>query len=374
MIFARSLAISVCRLLCLCVLSLPDRQIEAGEQGRPHQSPISYSHQVKPLLMRNCAGCHGPDAWWSTPYQQGLDVTTYAGLMKGGIRGADVVPGSPRTSRLQQYVETGVMPFTGEKLKSSDLQLLSAWIKEGAKEDHEALPSVHVILENVPLKKQKSQNDDWYPYEDIVCHIPVESYATIIVSDPATGTVLSKRGGAVLKNGGGLGTGASTNGWLNWSLNQDRDNHAPNVKFPDLVSIELVIEDFKEMPWGTEFGVTRVTPDNLATTYYTPRRNSVFLPQPISLKRNQYGQFRYLLEGDADVDIGIVNIDNQRNPPVYKDRQSDLKAGEKTYPWNLKDNQGKLVVPGGYVARFRSKTRNTNIPVNDVCVVFHVLP
>ena len=380
MIFAHRSVISICCLLCLSFLNLIDRRTEAGEQGQPQRPPISYSRQIKPVLMVHCAGCHGPDNWFGgLPYEHDLDVTTYTGLMRGGTRGADVVPGSPGTSRLQQYIEMGKMPFKGNKLQESELQLVSTWIQEGAKEDHDEPPSIHVVLENVPLVQRKAKGPT-YPYERILCRIPVESYATIIISDPVNGKILSKKGGAVSREPE-MGSAASVKMmsppysdsrqlWLDWSLDELLYDVERGTELPHVVSIELVIEDFKEVPWGAEFGVTRDIPG----ARYIPRRNSMFLPQPISIEHSHSGQFHYTLEGDADVDIEIVALEHQRNPPVYEDRQSDLKAGEKTYPWNLKDNQGKLVVPGGYVARFRSKTRNTNIPVNDVCVVFHVLP
>lgn len=374
--FVRLLVIQICFLLSLPFIDLGIRHTEADRQTPEEHVRISYSLQIKPLLMLHCAGCHGPDNWYEFgPYVSDFDVTTYEGLIKGGAdqrRGfrPDILPGFPERSQLQQYIESGKMPYHSEKLQPTELQLLSTWIKEGAKEDLNEVPSVHVVLEDVPLITREGATN--YPSESIVCHIPVESYATIIITDPKTG-IVRKSTGAILKvaKNGQLvpGSAASTDGWLVWSLPQELRGFDI---YPKVVSIELVIQSFKEMPWGAEFGVTRVLPED--RSWKVTRPNSGFLPQPISLSTNHQGHFHYLLDGDADVDIGIVNIDKQRTPPIYADHQSDLKAGEKTYPWNLKDNQGKTVAAGGYVARFRSRTRNTNIPVNDICVVFQLLP
>jgi mono/diheme cytochrome c family protein len=378
MSLARSLISLVGFLLIVCFTDSGNGRIRASKQETSPAQSVSYSRQIKPLLAIRCSGCHGPDPWWAEPYQHGFDVTSYESLIKGGDAGAEILPGQPDASRMVHYIrDPGPkrMPFVGAPLSPSQIQLISTWIKEGAKQDHADLPSVHILLDDVQLIKDKKKDDAEFPYEDIVCRIPVESYATIIISDPATGKVLSKRGGPVQRVHGrdrDLGSAASTEGWLFWSLSGFRDNNAPKVKLPDVVSIELVIEDFDQMPWGAEFGISRDSLKNQRSN--APRQSSVFLPEPISLKNNQSGQFTYRLDGDADVDIGIVDILKQRGPLVFKDHQSDLKEGQKTYPWNLRDTQGNRVSAGGYVARFRSTTRNSDIPVNDVCVVFQVLP
>jgi hypothetical protein len=294
--------------------------------------------------------------------------------------GPDIVPGNPEQSRIVQYIrgtDPKRMPFAGAPLLPTEIELIARWIREGAKEDEAELRTIRVVLDNVRLVKAKKPGDFEFPYEDILCRIPVESYATITITDQRAGTVVAKRGGAIqnVRNGTerDLGSAAQAGGWLYWSLNRSNDNFAPDVSFPDVVSIELLIEDFETVPWGAEFGVQRRSNKTSSETsgLYT---QSTFVPQPISLQSHQTGQFTYHLDGDADVDIGIVNLLDQRGPLVFQDHKADLQAGVKTYPWNLKDNNGNLVSPAGYVARFRSSTRNLNIPVNDICIVFQVLP
>jgi mono/diheme cytochrome c family protein len=44
--------------------------------------PVSYFRDVRPILRANCAGCHKPGK-----KKGGLDVTTYAALLRGGESG-----------------------------------------------------------------------------------------------------------------------------------------------------------------------------------------------------------------------------------------------------------------------------------------------
>jgi hypothetical protein len=136
-----------------------------------------------------------------------------------------------------------------------------------------------------------------------------------------------------------------------------------------MIDIDLVIKYNKGDLRGTEFGLIR------KGTYddYKPYVESSFARNPISISKDKSGIFTYVLNGRADVDIEIANLQSQKTI-VFKDRKNDLRAGNKTYPWNLHGKNGKYVSPGTYVARFRSKARNTDIPVNDVCVVFKVHP
>src|SRR5579863_7210291 len=56
----------------------------------------SYYHDVRPILQRQCQGCHQPNLKSSD-----LDLTTYEGFAKGGKRG-------PASAVLLKYV-TGEM-------------------------------------------------------------------------------------------------------------------------------------------------------------------------------------------------------------------------------------------------------------------------
>lgn len=93
----------------------------------------SFHRDVRPLLQKNCAGCHQPSMKSS-----GLDLTTYAAFKAGGKRGAAFVAGSPDDSITVKYM-TGAMkpsmPLGQPVLPEADVAIVREWIKAGAKDD-----------------------------------------------------------------------------------------------------------------------------------------------------------------------------------------------------------------------------------------------
>jgi mono/diheme cytochrome c family protein len=85
--------------------------------------------QAAKILSANCTGCHG-----AALKNSGLDLRTRDGLLKGGERGPALVPGSPETSRLFQFVSHAAQPSMppGRKLPDADIQTLRLWIAKGA--------------------------------------------------------------------------------------------------------------------------------------------------------------------------------------------------------------------------------------------------
>lgn len=97
---------------------------------------VSYSNDVQPLLARNCVECHSPGMPGTEA--SGLDMTSYPSLMKGGKFGPLIKPGDAFTSALNMLVEgraspTIRMPHGKEKLGAAELEMLKAWVNDGAK-------------------------------------------------------------------------------------------------------------------------------------------------------------------------------------------------------------------------------------------------
>ncbi len=85
-----------------------------------------YYRDVRPVLQRQCQGCHQPNLKSSD-----LDLTTYEGLAKGGKHGPG--PGS-----IVKYVAGEVkpqMPLGQPPLAAEQIELLRAWVAAGAKDD-----------------------------------------------------------------------------------------------------------------------------------------------------------------------------------------------------------------------------------------------
>lgn len=104
--------------------------------GACTQKSVSFSGDVQPILKARCLECHVPGG--DGYIKSGFDMTSYDTLMKGGKFGPLVKPGDPLTSALNMLVEGRAaskmrMPHGREKLSDHEIETLSAWVKQGAK-------------------------------------------------------------------------------------------------------------------------------------------------------------------------------------------------------------------------------------------------
>src|SRR5439155_17107593 len=96
------------------------------------RKPVSYEKEIQPIFKARCLSCHKPEK------KKGkLDLSTYADLMKGGKQGAPVKPGDPTKSLIVEMISGSEpeMPEKGDKLKPEQVDLISRWIQEGAKQN-----------------------------------------------------------------------------------------------------------------------------------------------------------------------------------------------------------------------------------------------
>jgi len=85
---------------------------------------------VQAVFTANCAGCHSGDR-----PKAGIDLTSYAGVMKGGGEGPVIKAGDPAGSILVQAMRgqgRKQMP-PGKALAEDKIALVEAWVKNGAK-------------------------------------------------------------------------------------------------------------------------------------------------------------------------------------------------------------------------------------------------
>src|SRR5262245_33509738 len=89
-----------------------------------------FESRIRPLLVTHCYDCHTDAA------KGGLRVDSREALLKGGNRGAAIVPGKPEEGLLIRSVsyihETLRMPKGRAKLKDEEIADLRQWIKDGA--------------------------------------------------------------------------------------------------------------------------------------------------------------------------------------------------------------------------------------------------
>lgn len=91
-----------------------------------------FNAQVAPIFKKYCNGCHNADE-----KEGGLILESFDAALKGGKRGAVIVPGKSDLSRLVLTVEKKVKPVMppegNEGPKAEEIAILKAWIDAGAK-------------------------------------------------------------------------------------------------------------------------------------------------------------------------------------------------------------------------------------------------
>jgi WD40 repeat protein len=115
---------------------------------------VSFDKQIRPILARNCAGCHQPAS-----RQSGLSLATFADFQTGGRKGPAFIAGNPEKSVIISYL-TGEtkpqMPFGGKPLPDEQIELIRSWIREGAKNDStdqplDAAPAGPIVYHAAPV-------------------------------------------------------------------------------------------------------------------------------------------------------------------------------------------------------------------------------
>jgi hypothetical protein len=102
--------------------------------------PIDFNRDIRPILSNNCFFCHGPDSKERKGGKDGLRFDTPEGILADlGNGTAAVVPGKPEQSSLLKRIKSTdpdeLMPpkSSGKKLSPHEIELLTAWIQQGAK-------------------------------------------------------------------------------------------------------------------------------------------------------------------------------------------------------------------------------------------------
>ncbi|MSR58462.1 MAG: hypothetical protein EXS05_12550 [Planctomycetaceae bacterium] len=137
---------------CLVLLALlgvwfpGESAIRADEPAKV--SPVSFYRQVRPLLQRNCTGCHQPAKAGGK-----LILTSFAATLAGGEQGAGFEAGKPGDSLLIEAIsgEKPSMPKGAPPLSKDQVALIGRWVQEGAKDDTPAEVQDTISPENPPM-------------------------------------------------------------------------------------------------------------------------------------------------------------------------------------------------------------------------------
>ncbi len=105
-----------------------------AQAGAPADPRVAFFRQhVRPILSEHCLRCHNPRRMKRSG---GLDQTTIAGILAGGMSGPAIVPGKPEASLLISAVRWDdpdlKMPAGRDKLAEEQIAALEKWIADGA--------------------------------------------------------------------------------------------------------------------------------------------------------------------------------------------------------------------------------------------------
>ena len=130
---------------------------------------IDYETEIQTIFNNNCISCHGNSG--------GLSLDSYASLMTGGNSGSVIISGDHSNSLLWEKINNGQMPPNGQ-LSSSNIDLIAAWIDEGALEElntknNNALPEIFTLHQNYPNPFNPVTNLDYEIPEDAMVNITV---------------------------------------------------------------------------------------------------------------------------------------------------------------------------------------------------------
>src|SRR5215470_16977129 len=106
--------------------------------AQPARRP-NYDDDIRPLFARRCFACHS-----AAEMRSGLNLESYAGVMKGGSSGDAAIAGRAASSMLFKVVnrDEGVpqMPLGQPKLPDSEIALIRDWIQSGLLENANSVP------------------------------------------------------------------------------------------------------------------------------------------------------------------------------------------------------------------------------------------
>jgi mono/diheme cytochrome c family protein len=139
--------------LFICLAIAGPMGAVAEEPSAPMAAEVSYSKQIQPIFRTHCQGCHQP-----AKQGGGYVMTAFASLLQGGESGeAAIVAGQPAASALIAQITPDAagkasMPKDSEKaLTAVEIELISQWIAQGAKDDSPVSTRAKYDMEHPPV-------------------------------------------------------------------------------------------------------------------------------------------------------------------------------------------------------------------------------
>jgi hypothetical protein len=132
--------------------------VTAAGAGAP---AVDYEKQIQPILRSSCYSCHS-----SEKPAANLRLDTKSGGLAGGRSGKAIVPGNASASLLIQRLVTPNpklrMPLGGTPLPAAKIELIRAWIREGAPWPEQQVSKTHwSYVKPVRPDVPKVDNPEW---------------------------------------------------------------------------------------------------------------------------------------------------------------------------------------------------------------------
>lgn len=157
---------------------------------------VSYTSEIKPILARQCAACHQPQS-----KQSELVVTSHADFLKGGRKGAALVPGKPDDSTVMKYLTGAMEPRMpmGGKLSDEQIALFREWIREGAANDESSTGAAAGAVKFEPTVYRTAPLITAFAFSPDGRTIAVSGYREILLVSAADGKLAARLPGKSMR-------------------------------------------------------------------------------------------------------------------------------------------------------------------------------
>lgn len=120
-------------MLLRSVLATTALAVAAASAPLSAAEPIDFEKQIKPILEKSCVKCHSEEE-----ENGALRLETRELALKGGDSGPAITPNKPEESTVIERISLPpddflIMPAEGDPLTKEQIELLTAWVKQGAK-------------------------------------------------------------------------------------------------------------------------------------------------------------------------------------------------------------------------------------------------
>jgi len=138
-------------------------------------SQVDYNSQIQPIFDTNCTTCHNY-AGSAT-----LNLTSFSGLINGGVSGPSIIAGDHENSLLYQRLilpvgSAGSMP-PNVPLSQSEIDLIAQWIDQGATLQLDEVNKIHPR----DLNLQQNYPNPFNPETRIDYQIFSSGYTTLTI-------------------------------------------------------------------------------------------------------------------------------------------------------------------------------------------------